>query len=139
MNRESNNLKQTNRSQSLSALANNSQPLKRSNLSNSTMSLNSPNKDVKVNSKIDSESEEEEDEEESITKSTEETSESEEESMDTSQTKQSSENQSSYIDDDEAVQIRPISAISRKKAENEKRNAPVPQVRFSKLVNHMKK
>lgn len=127
----------------MSALANNPQPLKRSTMANSTMSLTSPNKDMKINSKVDrdhSSVSESGDEEESVTKSTEETSESEEdESMDSSQTKHSSENRSSYMDDDDAVQIRPISAISKKKAETEKRNAPVPQVRFSKLINHMKK
>lgn len=140
MNKGSNSLKQTNRSQSLSALANDSQPLKRSSISNSTISLSSPNKDINANGKNDknhSRVSESDDEDEEYTKSTEETTEEsdEEESKGSSQTKQSSENHSS----DNAVQVRPITAMSKKKAEPGKRTAPVPQVRFSKLVNHMKK
>lgn len=147
----SNNLNPANRSQSMSALANNSQQLKRANLSNSTMSLNSPSKDAisKGRNRMNkSESEEEDEDEEETTKSTGQSSESddEEESMGSSQTKQSTENQSSYLDeddDDNAVQVRPITGLTKRKPDNkpepQKRGAPVPQVRFSKLVNHMKK
>lgn len=143
-----NSLKQTSRSQSLSALASQPQPLKRNAMSNSTMSLSSPNKDINSNGKnqlADSES----DDDESF-KSTEESSESdEEESKCSSQTKQSSENQSSYLDDDydddddDAVRVHRIKSTAKKQNEADletgKRSAPVPQVRFSKLVNHMKK
>lgn len=118
------------------------------------MSLDSPNKDAslrdrnKVNG-LESEEEDDEDEEdEETTKSTEGSSDSddEEESRSSGQTKQSTENQSSHLedeDDDNAVQVRTIAEISKKKPETKpepmKRGAPVPQVRFSKLVNHMKK
>lgn len=143
LNKGWNNLKASNRSQSLSALASNpQQPLKRTNLSNSTMSLSSPNKNnhnmngATSNSNSDSEE---------TSKSTEETSESEEEqSGGSSQTKQSSENKTSYSeDDDDAVEVHPIKSMAKKKvdvtSEGDKRLAPVPQVRFSKLVSHMKK
>lgn len=141
LNKGSNTLKPNNRSQSLSALTNNSQPLKRSNMSNSTMSLSSPNKDNDSNVKIGKKHlrENDSDEYDDTTKTSEETSESEEEiSARSSQTKQSS---SSYEDDDdEAVQVHSIKEIARKKADTiaGKRAAPVPQVRFSKQVSHSK-
>lgn len=138
----------------MSALATKSQPLKRGSLSNSTMSLSSPNKDMNLkdrgNRSSDSESEEEEEdddeEEEESLKSSEETTESEDEdSRDSSMTKPSTVNASSVNDDDDddAVEIRPIKTAAKKKVgikpQPEKRAAPVPQVRFSKLVSHMKK
>lgn len=135
----------------MSALATgNPQPLKRTSLSNSTMSLSSPNKDLHLkggrNRSSDSESEDDEEEEEESIKSTEETTESEdEESRDSSLTKPSTINASSVYedDDDDAVQVRPIKSLAKKntgtKPHPEKRAAPVPQVRFSKLVGHMKK
>lgn len=130
----------------MSALATNSQPLKRTSLSNSTMSLSSPNKNGK-NLSIDSESEDDDEEEEDSIKSTEESTESDDEdSRDSSLTKPSTHNASSIYDDDDdddAVEIRPIKELAKKKAgakpQLEKRAAPVPQVRFSKLVSHMKK
>lgn len=144
-----NSLKQTSRSQSLSALASQPQPLKRNTMSNSTMSLSSPNKDINSigrNQSADSESDDDE-----SSKSTEESSESdEEESKCSGQTKQSSENQSSYLDDDDddddeddAVRVHQIKSTAKKHNDTAlgagKRSAPVPQVRFSKLANHMKK
>lgn len=136
----------------MSALTNNLQQLKRTTMSNSSMSLDSPNKDRSsrdTNKVSDLESEDEDDEdedEEETTKSTEGSSNSddEDESKSSSQTKQSTKNQSlDDEDDDNAVQVRPIAGISKKKPdikpELQKRGAPVPQVRFSKLVNHMKK
>lgn len=138
----------------MSALTNTSKYDRLSNnLSNSTMSLNSPNRDINSNvknrSSEESESDDDEDEEDedASSKTTEETTESEV-SRDTKDTKQSTKNQSSsFCEDDEAVEIRPVKAIPRKrsglKPEPEKRNVPeqrpVPQVRFSKLINHMKK
>lgn len=141
----SNSLKLANRSQSMSALANDSQKLKRTNMSSSTMSLDSPNKDAIIggrNRLNESESEgEEDDDEEETTKSQTSDSDDEEESIGSSQTKQSS-----FLDeddDDNAVQVRPIAGITKQKPDNkpepQKRGVPVPQVRFSKLVNHMKK
>lgn len=137
----------------MSALTNSSslQPLKRTTMSNSSMSLDSPKKDIISRNKktvSDLESEEEDEEDEETSKSTDNSSDSddEEESKSSSQTKQSTENQSSHLedeDDDNAVQVRPMAGISKKKLEAKpeplKRGAPVPQVRFSKLVNHMKK
>ncbi|XP_031619179.1 protein FAM92A-like [Contarinia nasturtii] len=162
LNKEPNSLKPSNRSQSMSALTKTTKYDKlTTNLSNSTMSLNSPNKDIHSNlkkdthqssedSELDDEEEEEEDEDVS-SKSTEETTESEV-SRDTKDTRCSTENQSSSVcvDDNDDVQIRPVKAIPRKrsgqdKAEPEKERSvpeqprPVPQVRFSKMINHMKK
>lgn len=127
----------------MSALATNPQPLKRTSLSNSTMSLSSPNKNGK-NRSSESESEDDDEEEEESIKSTEESTESDEEdSRDSSLTKPSTHNASSIYDDDDAVEIHPIKTLTKKKAgakpQPEKRAAPVPQVRFSKLVSHMKK
>lgn len=116
---------------------------KRTNLSNSTMSLSSPNKDLESN--VRNGKHRSSDNESDATKSSEGTSESDEElSGESSETKPSSENQSSYYDeDDDAVQVRSIKETLKKKTrsngESGERAAPVPQVRFSKLVSHMKK
>lgn len=134
----------------MSALATKPQPLKRTSLSNSTMSLSSPNKDFKDRGhrSSDSESEEEDDEEEEeeeeeSLKSSDETTGSEDE--DSSMTKPSTVNASSVNDDDDddddAVELRPIKTAAKKKVDikpQTERAAPVPQVRFSKLVSHMK-
>lgn len=130
----------------MSALTNNAQPLRRSNVSNSTMSLSSPNKDVDSNMKNGkNHSSDNDSDEDDTTKTTEETSESEEEmSEGSSQIKPSSENQSSYYEDedDKAVQVRSVKEVARKRADASAvsgKRAPVPQVRFSKLVSHIKK
>lgn len=113
-------------------------------MSNSTMSLSSPNKDSdeKQNNNIHQTSDTESNEDDT-TKTTDKSSESEEDdSDDSSDTKLSSENQSSYYDEDnDVVQVRSIKEIPMKKSEpiigTNKRTGPVPQVRFSKLVNQM--
>lgn len=143
-NREPNNLKPSNRSQSMNALAtNNHVPrLKRSNLSKSTMSLSSPSKEIieshARNGKIASSgSESNDDDDDTVTKTSEETSDSEAAHSDgSSQTKQSS----SHGTDDDSVQIRQLKDASSIKPQPEprKRTAPTPQVRFSKLVSHIK-
>lgn len=144
LNNDTNSLKPSNRSQSLSALTNNSQPLKRSNLSNSTMSLSSPNKDSDSNIKNGKmhSSDNESDDDDETSKTSEETTESEEElSSGSSQTKQSS-SFHEEDDDDEAVRVHSINEIAKKKANRiavpGKRAAPVPQVRFSKQISHSK-
>lgn len=120
--------------------------MKRTNLSNSTMSLSSPNKDLESNVRNGKHrSSDNESDEDDATKSSEGISESDEElSGESSETKPSSENPSSYYDeDDDAVQVRSIKETLKKKTrsngESGERAAPVPQVRFSKLVSHMKK
>lgn len=145
-NREPSSLKPNNRSQSMSALAtnNNAHRLKRSNLSKSTTSLSSPSKDI-IESHVrngkmpssGSESNDDDDIDDTVTKTSEESSDSEvAHSDESSQTKQSS----SHGTDDDSVQIRqmkePLSM--RPQPEPRKRTVPTPQVRFSKIVNHIK-
>lgn len=135
----------------MSALACNlDKPLKRNTLSNSAMSLNSPNNRIKstlrngMHKSIDGETgeededEDEEEEEGESIESTEVTTESDEELS--SQTRESSELQSSMNgDDDDAAKVRPMKTLTMKKPEPEKRTVPVPQIRFSKLLNNTKK
>ena len=148
-NKEPNNLKPSNRSQSMGSLApnNNTNRLKRTNLSKSTTSLNSPNRDIvesharngkKPMSGSES-NDDDDDDDDTMTKTSEETSESEAAQSDrSSQTKQSS----SHCTDDDSVQIRQLKDFPPKKSqlnpEPRKRTAPTPQVRFSKLVSHIK-
>lgn len=145
-NRQPNKLKSSNRSQSMSSLAPNNHVhrLKRANLSKSTMSLSSPNKDIieshARNGKIPSSgSESNDNDDDTVTKTSEEASESEATHSDaSSQTKQSS----SHCTDDDSVQIRQLKDAppikSQPNPEPRKRTAPTPQVRFSKLVSHIK-
>lgn len=143
LNKSLSKLDRSNRSQSMSALANNKQNMKRTNLSNSTMSLSSPNKDIDSNVRNDRNrlSESESDDDETV-RTTEETSESEEEqSEESSLTKPSTENHSSSYedDDDDKVRVHSIKeAIKKKPKANLERTAPTPHVRFSKLVGHIK-
>lgn len=126
----------------MSALAtnnNNVHRLKRSNLSKSTTSLSSPNKDIMEsharNGKVPSsgsESNDDDDVDDTVTKTSQESSDSEAAHSDeSSQTKQSS---------DDSVQIRQMKEPSsiRPQPEPRKRTVPTPQVRFSKIVNHIK-
>lgn len=84
------------------------------------------------------EGEDEEEEEVESIESTEVTTESDEELS--SQTRESSELRSSINgDDDDAAKVRPMETLTMKKPEPEKRTVPVPQIRFSKLLNNMKK
>lgn len=148
-NREPNKLKSSNRSQSMSSLAtNNHVPrLKRANLSKSTMSLTSPNKDIiesharngKIPSSGSESNDNDDDNDDTVTKTSEETSESEATHSDvSSQTKQSS----GHCTDDDSVQIRQIKDAPpikpKPNPEPRKRTTPTPQVRFSKLVSHIK-
>lgn len=110
------------------------------------MSLSSPSKgissvDIGRNHSSDSQSDDDD-----ATKSTEESSESEEEYSDgSSLNKTSSENQSGYYEqrNDDGIKARSTKGASKKMTatylEPEKRAAPVPQVRFSKLLTNMKK
>lgn len=129
----------------MSALTNSAQP-RRSNISNSTMSLSSPNRDIDSNMRNGkNHSSDNNSDEDDTTKTTDETSESEEEiSEGSSQIKHSSENQSSYYEDEDvrAVQDRSTKEVAKKRADAiavSGKRAPVPQVRFSKLVSHIKK
>lgn len=147
-NKEPNNLKPSNRSQSMSSLATNNTAhrLKRTNLSKSTTLLSSPTRDIVEsharNGKMPlsgSESNDDDDDDDTVTKTSEETSESEAAHSDgSSQTKQSS----SHGTDDDSVQVRqlkevpPIKSQPKPNPEPRKRTAPTPQVRFSKLVSH---
>lgn len=149
-NKEPNGLISNNRSQSMTSLAtnNNTQRLKRTNRSKSTLALTSPNRNIiethMRNGKLPSSGSESNDDD-TITKTSDETSESEENQSDASgQTKQSSENRSSCCTDDDSVQIRPLKEedVSPRKSaphpEPRKRTIPTPQVRFSKVVSHIK-
>lgn len=147
-NREPTSLKPTNRSQSMSSLAQNinAHRLKRTNLSKSSMALSSPNKDIveshlRNGKRPQSASESnDEDDDDTVTKTSEElSSECESTHSDgSSQTKQSS----SHCTDDDSVQIRQLKDDTSMKCqpnpEPRKRTAPTPQVRFSKLVSHIK-
>lgn len=126
----------------MSSLAtnNNVNRLKRNNISKSTLSLSSPTKDIieshARNGKIQSSgSESNDDDDETVTKTSEEMSDSEAAHSDgSSQTKESSGT------DDDSVQIRQLKEAPSIKPQPEprKRTAPTPQVRFSKLVSHIK-
>lgn len=143
-NKEPSSLKSSNRSQSMSSLAasNNAHRLKRTHLSKSSMSLNSPTRDIaeshvrNVKMPMSASESNDDDDDDTVTKTSEETSSDSEaaHSDGSSQTKQSS--------SDDSVQIRQLNDESSIKfqpnPEPRKRTAPTPQVRFSKLVSHIK-
>lgn len=131
----------------MSSLATNNiaQRLKRTNLSKSTTSLSSPSKDIiesharngKMPSSGSESNDEDDDIDDTVTKTSEESSDSEAAHSDvSSQTKASS----SHCTDDDSVQIRRLKEPPsiRPQPEPRKRTAPTPQVRFSKIVNHIK-
>lgn len=108
------------------------------------MALNSPNKDISEthvrNGKLPQSASDDDDDDDTITKTTEETS-SETESTHSDMSSQIK-HSSGHSTDNDSVQIRQLNdeptMKSQPNPEPKKRTAPTPQVRFSKLVSHIK-